>query len=407
MSKKRMILKGNLINGIEKQAISNSCVVVEDNKIVWVGEEKDCLVSSQDEVIQGHTIMPGLIDCHIHFCLNGEADYFQSFLNSTLSTFALHATVYAKKLLEAGFTTVRSVGEPGHLGISLRDCINQGIILGPRIYTSGQILSITGGNADWLPQWIHSDISLAMFSDGVEEVRKSVRKLIGSGVDFIKMLATAGVMGKGSEPGARNYNYEEIKTAVDEAHKLGKKIATHAEGLSGTKDCIKAGVDTIEHGIELDDEAIQMMKDRGTFLIPTLVAPHNINIHGVAAGIPELAVKKSMIAEKKHINSFKKAYQSGTKIAMGTDTGTPFSRHGEGAKELELMVRQGASPMDAIIFSTKGGSEAIGISDKVGTIEAGKLADILILKANPLEDIKILQNKKIIIAIFKNGIREV
>jgi len=247
-----------------------------------------------------------------------------------------------------------------------------------------------------------------MFSDGVEEVRKSVRKLIGSGVDFIKMLATAGVMGKGSEPGARNYNYEEIKTAADEAHKLGRKIATHAEGLSGTKDCIKAGVDTIEHGIELDDEAIQMMKDRGTILIPTLIAPHNINIHGVAAGIPELAVRrKSTLAEKKHINSFKKAYQACVKIAMGTDTGTPFSRHGEGAKELELMVRQGASPMDAIIFSTKGGSEAIGISDKVGTIEVGKLADILILKANPLEDIKILQNKEIIKKVIKNGIKEV
>ena len=404
----RIVIKGNnIIDGKHKDAINKGCVVIVENKILYVGKQEDCQILPEDEIIDGEAVIPGLIDCHVHFCLNGEANYFQSFLNSTLSTFAIQASVYAKRLLEAGFTTVRSVGEPGYMGISLRDCINQGSIPGPRIYTSGQLLSITGGNADWLPQWQHSDIALAMFSDGVEEVRKSVRKLVGSGVDFIKMLATAGVMGKGTEPGAQNYNYDEIKTAVYEAHKLRKKIATHAEGLLGTKNCIKAGVDTIEHGIELDDEAIEMMKDKGTYLVPTLVAPHNINIHGVKAGIPELAVKKSMEAEKRHIESFKKAYRAGVNIAMGTDTGTPFSRHGEGAKELELMVEQGASPMEAIIFSTKGGSEAIGIADKIGTIEVGKLADLVILNDNPLNDITILQNKKMIKTVIKNGIREV
>jgi imidazolonepropionase-like amidohydrolase len=406
--KKRIVIKGNnIIDGKNTDAIVKGCVVTEENKIIYVGKQENYQILPDDEIIEGEAIIPGLIDCHVHFCLNGEANYFQSFINSTLSTFAIQASVYAKRLLEGGFTTVRSVGEPGYMGISLRDCINHGIIPGPRIYTSGQILSITGGNADWLPQWIHSDIDLAMFSDGVEEIRKSVRKLVGSGVDFIKMLATAGVMGKGMEPGAQNYNYDEIETAVYEAHKLRKRIATHAEGLLGTKDCIKAGVDTIEHGIELDEEAIEMMKDKGTFLVPTLTAPHNINLHGVKAGIPELAVKKSMDAEKRHIKSFKKAYQAGVKIAMGTDTGTPFSRHGEGAKELELMVKQGVSPMEAIIFSTKGGSEAIGIEDKVGTIEVGKFADIVVLNDNPLDDITVLQNKKTIKAVIKNGIKEV
>jgi len=347
--------------------------------------------------------MPGMIDCHIHFCLNGEANFNQLIIQSSLSTYAIKAAVYAKRTIEAGFTTVRELGSPAYLGISLRDVIRKGVIPGPRVLTSGQPLSITGGHGTFLPPWLHSDCDLGLFADGTEEVRKAVRTLIGSGVDLIKLLATGGVMDIATSPGAQNYNLDELKVAAEEAHKLGRKVAAHVEGLSGAKDCIRAGIDTLDHGIELDDEAIQMMIDEGTFLIPTLLAPYNIAKHGVKGGIPEFAVKKSLEVIKEHTKSFKRAYHAGVKIAMGTDMGTPFSKHGENAKELELMVNNGMSPMDAIMATTRVASEAIGLEKSIGTLGKGKLADLIILDGDPLTDITLLQKKELIKLVIKEG----
>jgi imidazolonepropionase-like amidohydrolase len=349
--------------------------------------------------------MPGMIDCHLHLSLNGEVDFKSLLLESTMPMYTIKAVVYAKLTLEAGFTTVRAVGDPGYLEVSLRDAINKKIIPGPRVLAAGRALSITGGHGTFFPPWVHldEDLSLGLFADGIEEVRKAVRMLIGSGVDCIKLLATGGVMDIVTQPGAQNFNFDEIKTAVDEAHKLGKKVTAHVEGLSGAKDCIKAGVDSLDHGIELDDETVEMMREKGTFLIPTLMAPYNIAKHGTESGIPEYAVKKDLEVIQTHVNSFKKAYDAGVKIAMGTDTGTPFSKHGGNAKELELMVNYGMSPMGAIIATTRTASEAIGLNDKIGTLEKGKLADILVIDGDPLADITILQKKNLIKYVIKEG----
>ena len=403
MKDKKIVVKGTIIDGLNKEPLKQGIIVIEGKTITAIGKEGEVKIPEGAEVFQGKTIMPGMIDCHIHFCLNGEADFNQLIVQSSLSTYAIKAVNYAKKTIESGFTTVRELGSPAHIGISLRDAVKKGIIPGPRILTSGQPLSITGGHGTFLPPWIHSDFNLGLFADGVEEVRKAVRSLIGSGVDLIKLLATGGVMDIATSPGAQNYNLDELKVAAEEAHKLGKRVAAHVEGLSGTKDCIRAGIDTLEHGIELDDEAIQMMIDKGTFLVPTLLAPYNIAEHGVKGGIPEFAVKKDLEVIKVHTKNFTKAYQAGVKIAMGTDMGTPFSKHGENAKELELMVNNGMSLIDAIISTTRVASEAIGLEKSIGTLEKGKLADLIILEGDPLTDINLLQKKELIKLVMKEG----
>ncbi len=405
MKNEKIVVKGTVIDGIHEEPIKKGVVIIEGNKITDVGEESSINIPKGAELIEGKTIMPGMIDCHLHFCLNGEADFGKLILETTMPMYGIRATVYAKRDIEAGFTTVREVGSPGYLGISLRDAVNKKIIPGPRILTAGRALSITGGHGTFLPPWIHMDdnLNLGIFADGSEEVRKAVRSLIGSGVDVIKLLATGGVMDVVTTPGAQNYNFEEIKVAVEEAHKLGKKITAHVEGLSGAKDCIKAGIDSIDHGIELDDEAVQMMKEKGTFLIPTLLAPYNIAEHGTKGGIAEYAVKKDLEVIERHKESFKRAYRTGVKIAMGTDTGTPFSKHGGNAKELELMVENGMTPMEAIMSTTRVASEAIGLEKSIGTLEKGKLADLIILDGDPLTDITLLQKKELIKLVMKEG----
>jgi len=403
MKDKKIVVKGTLIDGLNKGPIKQGVIVIEGETITAIGKEGEVKIPEGAEVFQGKTIMPGMIDCHIHFCLNGEADFNQLIIQSSLSTYAIKAVNYAKRTIESGFTTVRELGSPAHIGVSLRDAVKKGIVPGPRILTSGQPLSITGGHGTFLPPWIHPDFNLGLFADGIEEVRKAVRALMGSGVDLIKLLATGGVMDIATSPGAQNYNLDELKVAAEEAHKLGKKVAAHVEGLNGAKDCIRAGIDTLEHGIELDDEAIQMMIDNGTFLVPTLLAPYNIAKYGVKGGIPEFAVKKDLEVIKVHTKNFTKAYQAGVKIAMGTDMGTPFSKHGENAKELELMVNNGMSPMDAIMSTTRVASEAIGLEKSIGTLEKGKLADLIILDGDPLTDITLLQKKELIKLVMKEG----
>ena len=403
MKNKKLVIKGTIIDGIHKEPLKQGVIIVEGNVITDVGKEGEIKITEDAEVIQEKTVMPGMIDCHVHFCVDGGADAFKTSAESTMSTLAIKATIYLKRSIEAGFTTLRSVGDPEYLGVSLRDAVSKGFIPGPRILTSGQSLSITGGHGTVLLPWLHSDIIHGIFADGVEEVRKAVRTLIGSGVDLIKLLATGGVMDIATEPGAQNYNLDEIRVAVEEAHKFGKKVAAHVEGLSGAKDCIRAGVDSLEHGTELDDEAVQMMKDKGIFFVPTLIVGYNVQKYGIAGGIPEYAVKKESQINKKSLESFKRAYKAGVKIAMGTDAGSPFTYHGDNAKELEIMVNNGMSPIDAIMSTTRIASEAIGLSDKVGTLEKGKLADLLVVDGDPLKDITILQNKNLIKMVMKDG----
>ena len=268
--------------------------------------------------------------------------------------------------------------------------MNKGDIEGPEFQASGRVITMTGGHG-----WV-----IGAESDGCDEVRKNTRSELKKGVDLIKIMATGGVMTKGVKPGSPQLSLEEMTAAVEEAHKAEKKTASHAQGTEGIKNAVLAGIDSIEHGIFLDDEVIQLMVERGTYLVPTLVAPFFIVENGVEAGIPKDVVDKANGVMEAHQNSFRAAHKAGVKIAMGTDAGTPFNLHDKAPYELKLMVECGMTPMEAVVASTYGSADLMGILDNYGTLEKGKFADFLVLNENPLENLDTLFD---IADVYKKG----
>lgn len=397
----------NLIDGTGGPVVNNAVVVVEGTKIKAVGKEGEVEYSADYEVLDlgGKTVLPGMVEAHVHIGMNGEPAMETIMLKETLPMTTIKASVYAQKDLMAGFTTIRTMGDKGFLDVALKRAIDAGIIDGPRMRVSGQILSITGGHGDIaLPPEV-TFTGWSAIVDSPDEARKAARYQLKMGADIVKMCATGGVMSEGDEPGSPQLNEDEMRAAIYEAHKVGKKAAAHAQGTKGIKDAVKAGIDSIEHGIFLDDEVVEMMREKGVYLVATLSAPYNIKKYGVEAGIPDYAVRKTEQVIDAHGASFMKAYRAGVKIAVGTDAGTPFNRHGENAQELEMMVQAGVKPMDAILAATKWGADLLGMSNIIGTIEAGKEADIIAVEGNPLENISLLKDVKFVMKagkIYKN-----
>lgn len=402
-----LIRNALLIDGVRKEPIEGVSVLIENKKIKKIG--KSIIPPEGSEIIaaEGKTVMPGMIDCHVHLVLDGESNWPDCVINEPFAMVAIKAVKYVGRYLPAGFTTIRDAGSQENLGVSIRNAINEGIIEGPRVLASGRVLSITGGHCQFFPPWVFDEAlrrqTTAEIVDGREDIRKAVRRQLAEGVDSIKFCATGGVMDPISNPEAQEFSDEEMETIIEEANRLSKRTLTHAQGTKGIKAAIRAGVGSIEHGFMLDDECIKLMKEMGTFLVPTLSALYWEVKKGVESGIPEVSVKKAEQLIDLNIQSFKKAVSGGVKIAMGTDAATPFNKHGDNAFELELMVKNGMTEMEAIIASTRTAAENLGISDKTGTIEEGKLADIIIINGNPLQDICLLQNKEKIETVMKEG----
>lgn len=390
-----LIIKNGLVwDGTGTAPRTGLAVVVEGGKVSRLCPVTEVAIEDCDEVIDanGNFVMPGMIDCHVHIHSSGDADTREENRESAPLR-ALRAAQYARLDLEAGFTTVRNMGSGSGIDMALKRAMEMGIATGARVITCGSCITMTGGHG-WMG---------GMEVDGVDEARKAARELLKQGVELIKIMATGGVMTPGVEPGSPQLTEEEIRAAVDEAHKAGRKTATHAQGTEGIKNAVRAGIDSVEHGIFLDDEVIAMMKERGTALIPTLVAPHHIVKGGLAAGIPAYAVEKANRIIDAHHHSFRMALAAGVKIGMGTDAGTPLNRHGDNSLELQLLVENGMSPEQALLAATKVNSEIADRAHLIGTLEAGKLADVLIIEGNPLDDIKVLRNKQNIKLVIKDG----
>jgi imidazolonepropionase-like amidohydrolase len=370
-------------------------VVVEKNQIVEVGKGPGPSKKNGHEVIDldGRCVLPGMIDCHVHLCIDGSADPMQSFQKDSAAMITLKAARNAHRSLLAGVTTVRDLGSMNGISGSLRDAINLGVITGPRVLTTNQAVCITGGQG-----W-----QFSRQADGADDVRQAVREQIRAGADAIKMMATGGVITQGVEPGSPQFTLEELKAGAEEAHKAGRKIAAHAQGNEGIKDSLRAGFDTIEHGIFLDDEAISLFLKKKATLVPTLSAPFNIMEKGEKSGIPSFIIEKTRKVKDAHVESVKKAYKAGITIASGADSGTPFNLHGENLKELELLVGIGLSPMEAIVSATRVASETLGLGSRLGTIEPGKLADLIVVEGDPTKDIAVLQRNEKIVLVMKDG----
>jgi len=385
---------GRIIEGTGK-VIEKGTVAIEGKKLAFAGPINKFIPSKKDTIfdISGKTILPGLIDCHVHLCFDGTSDPVASFSKEGVPTIALKAARHARLTLEAGVTTVRDLGGKDFIDIAIRDGIESEIIDGPRMICCGKQICITGGHG-----W-----EIGREANGENDVREAAREQLKAGANLIKMMATGGIMTKGVDSGSTQFTLEELRAGVQEAQKAGKRTASHAQGTEGIKYSLLAGISSIEHGIFLDDEAVGLMLKKKAYFVPTLSVTHHILRVGRKGGIPAFAVEKARLAMKSHLRSVKKAYKARVPIAFGTDAGTPFNCHGENLKELELLVALGFSPMEAIIAATKTASEVLGLENKIGTLEKGKLADLIVLDGNPLDDIGLLQRKDKILVIMKDG----
>lgn len=369
--------------------------LVDDQAGTFVEVGSDVTVAEDVEVVDlaGKYVMPGMINAHTHiildplFKIGGLSSVNGNQSEPVIDTYI--AVDNLKKLLKNGVTYIRDVGSTYDIDLKLGKLEREGKIVAPGIIGSGAALMMTGGHGAELGREV----------DGPDETRKAARELLKKGARNIKMMATGGVSIDGEQPTDVQLSVEEMKAAVEEAHHKGRTACAHAQGTQGIKNAIIAGVDSIEHAIYLDDEAIEMLKEHGTFVVPTLVAPWAINQHTDL--LPEFMVKKSLEVQEAHFKSIGRAAKAGVKIAMGTDAGTPFNDfEGLNAFELDLMVQAGLTPLQALQATTVNAAELLKIASEAGTIAADKLADFLILERNPLEDIKAVGEEKI---VYKKG----
>ena len=399
------IVGGTVFDAVHGGVIRNGVIDIEDDRITAVGPGSAIPAGGRDvQVIDaaGHFVMPGMMDCHVHLLSSGAPDYAIRGLKELLPYTAIRGVANAKVLLDMGYTTVRDVGALGYGNIALRQAIEDGLVPGPRIIAAGHSLSVPGGHGDsyYRPE-VH--VQRDGLINGTEEARRAVRELVKMRADVIKLLVTGGVMTDGTEVGALQWAPDELYAAIGQAHQLGRRVAGHCHGAAGVKEAIKAGLDTVEHGTLLDEEAIALMHQHGTYYVPTLVAPFHICAGGTASGIPAYAVEKSHLVMERHKASVRHAHEVGVRIAMGTDCGTPFNVAGKNALELELLTQNGLSSAEALMATTRVAAEAIGIRDQVGTLEPGKWADVILVQGDPLSDIRVLQQAERIRYVIKAG----
>jgi len=389
---------GHLFDATSDDLRDNMVLVIEGERITKVAPAVQVPIPAGAKVVDLSQawVLPGLIDCHTH--LEARADHYDPIWEVRTTPFmgGFNGVVNANKTLQAGFTSVRDVGSQPFFAVDLRRAIDEGLFPGPRVVASGPAISITGGHGDMnsFAPGVENRMYPAergyQLADGPEQVRHLVREQIKFGVDLIKVMATGGVLSLGDKPGAEQLTYEEMKMAVDEAHRAGRKVAAHAHGTQGIKDAVRAGVDSIEHGSLIDAEGIEMMKARGTYLVADIYNDDYILGKAVEFGLPKESVDKEKSLGRLQRENFAKAVAAGVKIAFGTDAGV--YPHGDNAKQFDYMVKFGMTPAGAIRAATSSAADLIDRTHDVGTLEAGKYADLIAVAANPLERVESLEH---------------
>jgi imidazolonepropionase-like amidohydrolase len=380
------------------QLLNNAVILIEGERIAAIGSTVTIPPGAEIIDLTTMTVLPGLIDSHTHLTfapgIGGPAMLAQS-----PSRQALIGAKNARITLMAGFTTVRNLAARGYSDIALRDAINAGDVPGPRILASGPALSITGGHADenFLP-W-EFRYQAEGVADGEENVMQKTRETIKYGADVIKFCATGGVLSLGDDPKHSAFTLEEMKTIVAEAHRLGRKVAAHAHGGEGLKLAVLAGVDSIEHGTYIDDEGIRLMKEKGTYLVPTIYLTDWFLENYEKLGLPPQIIAKAkevMPAMKKNLTH---AIQQGVPVAFGTDSAV--YPHGLNAREFAVLVRMGLTPLQAIQTATVNASKLLGWEQRIGAVESGKFADLIAVEGDPTKDVTELERIKF---IMKGGV---
>ena len=408
-AQRTLIYCGKLIDPKSAQVLPEMTIVVTGNTIGDL-QKGYAAAAAGDKVIdlKTRTVMPGLIDSHVHLEHETSPNTQLKEFTENDADIAYLSTVYARTTLMAGFTTVRDLGGSG-VNISLRNAIKKGVVIGPRVYTAGKIISSTGGHGDpthgyrkGLTAEPGTTITVA---DGKDACIKAVRQLYKEGSDLVKITASGGVLSLEKDGTGPQFSEEEIRAIVETAKDYGMAVAAHAHGAEAMKRAVRAGVTSIEHGTLMDDETMKLMKEHGTWYVPTIIAGNSVSdtAKKYPNYFPAVIAAKALAIGPMIQATFGRAYKAGVKIAFGTDAGV--YAHGKNWREFVYMTEAGMPAMEAIRAATVSGSELIGISDKVGSIEKGKLADIVAVDGDPIKDIHAMGNMKFVMkdgVVYKN-----
>jgi imidazolonepropionase-like amidohydrolase len=399
-----MIRGGTILEGVSLAPAQGRAIVIEGDRIVRIQSEREVRKGKDWRVIDadGHTVVPGLIDAHMHFFGSRSPDPMMWAIEPKMLN-CVRAVSDARKLLDHGFTTVRDVGSSN--GVAIKRGVMEGAILGPRVVPAHMGLSMTCGHGDVhnVPsEWLCGCSSMAFIVDGSDNIRKAVRQSVRDGADLIKIWTTGGTMSERDSLEDQHFSDEEIQTAVSEAHALRRKVASHAEGLLGARASIRAGVDSIEHGFDLDDECCNEMKRKGIFLVPTLALLDRVVN---TPGVPEYAKAKAEPMFEIHLSSFKRAVEAGVKIGSGSDSFsdpvTPFGPYN--LREIQLLQEAGMAPLKALQAATSSNAELLGIDADLGSLEQGKLADLLVVNGDLTKGVDPLMNTGNLYSIMQGG----
>jgi imidazolonepropionase-like amidohydrolase len=374
---------GMIIDGVHDQPIGRGYIRVSHDKIKEVGRGHPSSSEGAEIDLRGCTVLPGLIDCHVHLVWDGSPDPAKKIQGLPEPRVALLAYSNARKTLELGITTVRDLGSPGRTVLDLAQVIREGALIGPNILSAGPALCMTGGHGHYMSYEV----------DGVDNVRAAARRVMKEGADLVKIMASGGIYTEGEEPGSPQYTVEEMKAAVTEAHKRQRAVAAHAEGLAGIRNALEAGVDTIEHGIFADDDCLRRMKERGTPLVPTMAVMRRL---ASDPRIPSFAQQKARLVTEAHIAMLRRAVTIGVPIATGTDAGSPCSPPDVYFEELDIMAEAGMKPMEILKASTSVAAQVIK-RPNLGALQQGKQADLIAVEGDPLKRLSDLRNVRLVV----------
>jgi imidazolonepropionase-like amidohydrolase len=404
-----IIKAAHLIDGRGGEPLSPAMIRIEGEKIVQVARNMDTPAAAQVVDLGQATLLPGLIDLHTHLTNRMGVHWEEGLTTTTPGHDALWGARNARVTLLAGFTTCRDMGPTWpYVDVELRNAIEQGAVPGPRLLVAGNYVSSTGGAGDAKQFSIYVDVpTVKNLADGPEEITKAVRTNFKNGADFIKIMATGAVLSKGIKPGQQQYSDAEIQAAVTEANRWGRQVAAHAHGGAGIKAAIRAGVRTVDHGSDLDDEAIALLKasNRKTFYVPTLDVMDAVEQNGAKNNIPDAERERGRQINGIMAASFKRALAAKIPIGFGTDAAVV--EHGENWREFEVRHRLGEPTAATIVSATKTNSEIIGWQDRLGTVEAGKLADVVAVPGDPLQDVTVLRKVNFVMkggTIYRNDV---
>lgn len=412
MEQTTLIRNGLLIDGNGGSPVENAGILVEGERIAWVGrmaEFPSARLGPPGREIDatGKTIMPGLIEAHLHLSYRDVRDLPDLDLKCPVEETTIHAVAHAKICLESGYTAAVSAGALHRVDVALRNAIRAGVVPGPRLIAAGRDICGTGGMLDWNGSWLKLGMEgLGIFADGVEECRKAARVVIKEGADIVKTYVTGEGMIFECTADEVTFTEEEIRVICEEAHRRNRRVSAHSRGAEGCKISVRAGIDILDHGTLVDEECIDLIAARNVFVVPALNYQIAVLERGPEFGFPQEFLDRTLYREEleQACVNMRKLFNAGVRVLPGGDYGFAWCPHGEYARDLQTFVEMiGLTPMQTLVAATKWGGELMRMENEIGTLEQGKFADLLVVDGNPLDDIRLLQDKTRLALVMQGG----